>query len=64
MKFHVTNMRGKLGGLSRIQLHLVALLAEIVRPGPHHRPAGTPAMTVRSHGLRLRRNPGVRASCP
>ncbi|MER5204994.1 LuxR C-terminal-related transcriptional regulator [Streptomyces sp. NPDC002825] len=33
VKFHVTNMREKLGGLSRAQLHLLALLAEAVWPG-------------------------------
>ncbi|MFG2111390.1 helix-turn-helix transcriptional regulator [Streptomyces sp. NPDC048718] len=30
VKFHVTNMREKLGGLSRAQLHLLALLTEAV----------------------------------
>ncbi|MFD4372606.1 helix-turn-helix transcriptional regulator [Streptomyces sp. NPDC058486] len=37
VKFHVTNLREKLGGLSRIQLHLLALLTEAVRP---RRPQG------------------------
>ncbi|MFF0478366.1 response regulator transcription factor [Streptomyces sp. NPDC004284] len=32
VKFHVTNMREKLGGLSRAQLHLLALLTEAVWP--------------------------------
>ncbi|MFB7450430.1 MULTISPECIES: helix-turn-helix domain-containing protein [unclassified Streptomyces] len=32
VKFHVHNMREKLGGLSRAQLHLLALLAEAVWP--------------------------------
>ncbi|MEF9884686.1 response regulator transcription factor [Streptomyces sp. P9-A4] len=32
VKFHVTNMREKLGGLSRAQLHLLALLTETVWP--------------------------------
>ncbi|MFF0423177.1 helix-turn-helix transcriptional regulator [Streptomyces sp. NPDC004520] len=32
VKFHVTNMREKLGGLSRAQLHLLALLAEAIWP--------------------------------
>ncbi|MFF8375156.1 helix-turn-helix transcriptional regulator [Streptomyces sp. NPDC015661] len=35
VKFHVTNMREKLGGLSRAQLHLLALLAEAVLPHRH-----------------------------
>ncbi|MBD0707179.1 MULTISPECIES: helix-turn-helix domain-containing protein [unclassified Streptomyces] len=32
VKFHVTNMREKLGGLSRAQLHLLALFTEVVQP--------------------------------
>ncbi|MFJ9429289.1 helix-turn-helix transcriptional regulator [Streptomyces sp. NPDC101490] len=32
VKFHVTNMREKLGGLSRAQLHLLALFTEMVWP--------------------------------
>ncbi|WP_078954192.1 helix-turn-helix transcriptional regulator [Streptomyces globisporus] len=40
VKFHVTNMREKLGGLSRAQLHLLALLAEVVWPCRHCRHDG------------------------
>ncbi|MFF9849702.1 response regulator transcription factor [Streptomyces litmocidini] len=40
VKFHVTNMREKLGGLSRAQLHLLALLVEVVWPCRHCRHDG------------------------
>ncbi|MFD9032009.1 helix-turn-helix transcriptional regulator [Streptomyces sp. NPDC059567] len=67
VKFHVTNMREKLGGLSRLQLHLLALLAEIVWPGRLCRPSGagraTQSTTVIARGLLLRRTPEVR-TCP
>ncbi|MFJ4870857.1 helix-turn-helix transcriptional regulator [Streptomyces sp. NPDC088757] len=32
VKFHVTNLREKLGGLTRLQLHLLALLNEAAAP--------------------------------
>ncbi|MEU9862927.1 helix-turn-helix transcriptional regulator [Streptomyces sp. NPDC047971] len=63
VKFHVTNMREKLGGLSRLQLHLLALLAEIVWPGRLCRPAGAgraaQTTSVISRGLLPRRTAEV-----
>ncbi|MFE0701929.1 response regulator transcription factor [Streptomyces sp. NPDC058872] len=40
VKFHVMNLREKLGGLSRLQLHLLALLAETVMPAMLRVPHG------------------------